>query len=77
MEMWIHMTLDRGKRGEAYTVASLSLPEAVEHRLEALGMTVGTKISVLESKGRGILVIKVRGTRFAVGRGITQKIEVI
>jgi len=71
------MTLDNGKRGETYTVAALSLPEAVGHRLEALGMTVGTKVSVLESKEKGILVVKVRGTRFAMGRGITRKIEVV
>ncbi len=71
------MTLDKGKPGEEYTVTALSLPEAVEHRLEALGMTLGTKISVLENKSGGIMVVKVRGTRFAVGRGITRKIEVL
>ncbi len=70
------MTLDKGKPGQEYIVTALSLPEAVEHRLEALGMTLGTKISVLESKGGGIMVVKVRGTRFAVGRGITRKVEV-
>lgn len=71
------MTLDKGRPGEEYTVAALTLPQAVEHRLEALGMTLGTRISVLENKSRGILVVKVRGTRFAVGRGITTKIEVL
>ncbi len=70
------MTLDKGKPGEEYTVTALDLPEAVAHRLEALGMTVGTRIAVLERKDGGTLVVKVRGTRFAVGRGITQKIEV-
>ena len=71
------MTLDKGRPGEEYTVAALSLPQAVEHRLEVLGMTLGTKVSVLENKSRGILVLKVRGTRFALGRGITTKIEVL
>ena len=71
------MKLDKGRPGEEYTVAALSLPQAVEHRLEALGMTLGTKVSVLENKSRGILVLKVRGTRFALGRGITTKIEVL
>lgn len=71
------MTLDKGRPGEEYTVAALSLPQAVEHRLEALGMTLGTKVSVLENKSRGTLVLKVRGTRFALGRGITTKIEVL
>ena len=71
------MTLDKGRPGAEYTVAARSLPQAVEHRLEALGMTLGTKVSVLENKSRGILVLKVRGTRFALGRGITTKIEVL
>ena len=70
------MTLDKGAVGYSYTVEHMDLPQQVEHRLEALGMTLGTKVSVLGSKDRGTLVVKVRGTRFAIGRGITQKIEV-
>lgn len=71
------MTLDNGKPGEEYRVRALSLPDTVAHRLEALGMTVDTRVSVLENKSRGIMVVKVRGTRFALGRGITGKIEVM
>lgn len=71
------MTLDKGKPGEEYAVKELSLPDTVAHRLEALGMTVDTRVSVLENKSRGIMVVKVRGTRFAIGRGITGKIEVV
>ncbi len=70
------MTLDRGRPGEGYTVTALALPEAVAHRLEALGMTVGTRVAVLGCKDGGTLILKVRGTRFAVGRGITRQIEV-
>ncbi len=70
------MTLDKGKTGEEYAVTALSLPEAVAHRLEALGMTIGTQVAVLERKDGGSMVLKVRGTRFAVGKGITKKIEV-
>jgi len=71
------MTLDKGAVGNTYTVEKMDLPEQVEHRLEALGMTLGTKVSVLGSKDRGTLILKVRGTRFAMGRGITRKIDVI
>lgn len=70
------MTLDEGKAGENYTVSQMDLPEQVAHRLEALGMTLGTRVSVLGNKSRGTLVLKVRGTRFAMGRGITRRIEV-
>ena len=47
-----------------------------EHRLEAIGMTLQGKVSVLGSKDSGTLILKVRGARFAMGRGITQKITV-
>ena len=71
------MTLDKGIVGESYTVEALELPEQVEHRLEAIGMTIGGRVSILGSKDRGTLILKVRGARFAMGRGITEKIEVI
>ncbi|BDF68377.1 FeoA family protein [Pseudoflavonifractor phocaeensis] len=70
------MTLDSGEVGQSYTVSRMELPEQVEHRLEALGMTLGTRVSILGSKGGGTLILKVRGTRFAIGRGITRRIEV-
>ena len=46
------MTLDKGAVGQSYTVASMGLPQQVGHRLEALGLTVGTKVSVLGSKDK-------------------------
>ncbi|MEG0071368.1 MAG: FeoA domain-containing protein [Raoultibacter sp.] len=70
------MTLDQGIIGQSYEVEETHLPLGVEKRLEALGMTSGTKIEVLNSKSRGTLIIKVRGSRFAVGRGIAAKITV-
>lgn len=70
------MTLDRGNVGENYMVKEIHLPEQIAHRLEALGMTLGTRVLILERKDKGTEVLKVRGTRFAVGRGITAKIEV-
>ena len=53
-----------------------TLPVNIEKRLEALGMTRGTSIAVLNSKSRGVLIVKVRGTRFALGRNITKNILV-
>lgn len=62
--------------GESCTVVSLSLPFELERRLEALGMTRGTRLGVLNRKGKGIMIIKLRGTRFALGYNITRNIEV-
>lgn len=71
------MTLDKGKINGVYTVLAMNgLPAETEKRLEALGMTVGTEISVLNNKSKGTLIIKVRGTRFALGQGISRNIEV-
>lgn len=70
------MYLCEGKVGNEYTVTDIDLPTKMEKRLEALGMTRGTTVAVLNSKGKGILIIKIRGTRFALGRNITQKILV-
>ena len=62
--------------GQSCVVESLNLPFELERRLEALGMTTGTTISVLNRKGKGIMIIKLRGTRFALGYNITQNIKV-
>ncbi|MDE6107498.1 MAG: ferrous iron transport protein A [Oscillospiraceae bacterium] len=71
------MTLEKVGVGETRTVERIDLPDQIAHRLEALGMTLGTPVLVLERKEKGPSVLKVRGTRFALGRGITQKIEVV
>ena len=49
-------------------VTGLELP--VERRLEALGLTEGTSITVLNKKNNGAVIVKVRGSRFAVGNNI-------
>ena len=70
------MYLCDGKTGNRYKVLDMELPVNMEKRLEALGMTRGTSITDLNSKSRGVLIVKVRGTRFALGRNITKNILV-
>lgn len=70
------MYLCDGKIGNKYKVEDIDLPVNIEKRLEALGMTRGTSIAVLNSKSQGVLIVKVRGTRFALGRNITKNILV-
>ena len=50
--------------------------EAITRRLEALGINEKTEILVLNKKQSGTMIIKVRGTRLALGRRITGGIEV-
>jgi ferrous iron transport protein A len=70
------MTLQEGKAGSRYLVKKLELPVSLERRLEALGLIEGSVVSVMRKKHRGAMIIKVRGTRFAVGWGISTHIQV-
>ncbi|MEY8321377.1 FeoA domain-containing protein [Lachnospiraceae bacterium 46-61] len=70
------MTLNDGEVNAEYIVEKLYVPIHMEKRLQALGMTSGTKVIVLNNKSSGTLIIKVRGTRFAIGKGISKNIEV-
>lgn len=68
--------LSQGRIGNTYTVQKMELPINIEKRLEALGMTHGTSVLILNSKSRGVLSVEVRGTGFALGRNITENIQV-
>lgn len=70
------MTLNLGTAGASYVVQSMNLPPKVAKRLEALGMIQGTRVEVLNAKPHGAIVIKVRGTRFALGKRISSNIHV-
>lgn len=70
------MLLKDVKKGENCIVEKVSLPDQMKRRLEALGMTKKTPVTVVNRKGKGIMIIKLRGTRFALGYNITNNIEV-
>ena len=70
------MTLNDGKVGQKYVVADTKRPQQLQKRMEALGLTIGTIITIMHRKRNGTEVILLRGTRFALGRGITEKITV-
>lgn len=70
------MTLQEGLPGAKYRVQKMELPVNLERRLEALGLIEGTTVSVLRKKHKGAMIIKVRGTRFAIGLGISSHIAV-
>ncbi len=70
------MQLSDAKIGGKYIVENVSLPFEMERHLEALGMTDHAPVAVLNRKGKGILIIKLRGTRLALGSNITKNIGV-
>lgn len=62
--------------GSEYEVAGMELPRATQMRLTALGLTVGTRVRVLNNKRSGSVIFHVRGTRLAVGRKIAEHIYI-
>lgn len=70
------MTLKQGKNLLSYRVESISMELQLERRLEALGLTEGSLITVLNNDKKGSLTAKFRGTRFALGRRIADNITV-
>ncbi|MDF2511346.1 MAG: hypothetical protein K0S04_1212 [Herbinix sp.] len=70
------MTLTEGKIGKIYTVSSLNLDQAIMRRLEALGLTRGTDVKILNRNRQGSVILMVRGSRLALGRKITETIQI-
>ena len=65
-----------GLIGGTYRVTDVSVDEQITRRLEALGVNEQTPITILNKKGSGSLIIKVRGTRLALGKKISDGIMV-
>lgn len=62
--------------GKTYIVKEIGLGLDVKRRLEILGMTINSTVEVVNSKRSGSKIIKVRGTRFAIGKKFAEGIEV-
>ena len=62
--------------GGRYVVAGVQVDEGITRRLEALGVNEGTPVNILNKKGSGSVIIKVRGTRLALGRRLSEEITV-
>lgn len=70
------MKLYEGKIGRTYIVNSVLMEEKVTRRLETLGLNEQTPLVVLNKKGSGTMIIKVRGTRLALGQRIAKGIDI-
>lgn len=69
------MTLYLAQHGKKYLVKKLDMEEKIERRLEALGLTENSMIELISRKRGGAAIVKIRGTRFALGREICEKIQ--
>lgn len=56
-------------RGEHGTLLAFTDERQVTNRLASLGFTPGAAVDMTQNYGRGPLIVTVRGTRVALGRG--------
>jgi len=70
------MCLIEGEVGFVYKVKTINLDENVKRRFEILGMIKDTDVLILNKKRNGAIIIKLRGTRFAIGKKFAQGIEI-
>lgn len=70
------MKLNEATIGRTYTVKTVQVTDTITRRLEALGVNEQTPIAILNKKGSGSVIFKVRGTRLAVGKRISDGIEI-
>lgn len=70
------MRLKEGKNYHTYVVERIETELNLERRLEALGLTEGSRITILNNDKKGAMTVKFRGTRFALGRRIADNIFV-
>lgn len=70
------MPLNMVSRGSEVILKNIFWGERLKRKLQDMGLTPGVKLRVLSDSGKGPVVIDVRGTRLALGRGILSKIYV-
>lgn len=62
--------------GEQVVIDRLVGGRQVQQRLADMGLTPGTTIEVIKATGPGPIIVAFRGSRLALGRGLSQKVLV-
>ncbi len=62
--------------GKQVTLSRVQVGLELTSRLTSLGLTPGVTLQVLQNHGRGPMIINVRGTHVALGRGEAEKLLV-
>jgi ferrous iron transport protein A len=68
--------LSKARANEELVLVKIDAGRRLTHRLAELGLTPGVKLRVVQVNG-GPLLISVRGSRIAIGRGMADKLLVI
>jgi ferrous iron transport protein A len=70
------MSLSAVRNGELVEIKELNGGHHFLSRLASLGFTPGARLRVLQNYGRGPIIVNIRDTRVALGRGEAKKIRV-
>lgn len=70
------MPLNMVSKGSEVVLKNIFWGEKLKRKLQDMGLTPGVRLKVVSDSGKGPVVIDVRGTRLALGRGILNKIYV-
>ena len=69
-------TLDHLSVGATAVVRVLDGGNEFSGRLAAMGLVLGAALQVMQNSGKGPMLVRVRDTRLALGRGEAQRILV-
>ncbi len=70
------VSLDQLPQGSQAVVAQLRAGNELTSRLAAMGLSAGARLVVLQNSGHGPMLVNVRDTRIALGRGEASKVLV-
>jgi len=70
------MTLNSGKINAKYVVQSINVDTKTKKRLQDMGITQGSVIKVMSMVGKHAFILRVRGSRVALGKEIIEHIDV-
>ena len=62
--------------GQEVIIRAINWGPKMKKRLESLGLTVGTKVSIISNDSNGAYILNVRGSRLVLGGSVTQQIVV-
>ncbi len=70
------MPLSHIQTGQSVVINQINFSDKLRRKLQDMGITPGVRVSVVSKSLLGPLVIDVRGTRLALGKGIVSQIQV-
>ena len=70
------MVLSRIDQGKEVTLLDIEGGRGARSKLYSMGLVPGVKLTVLNRNGAGPIMIAVKDSRLAIGRGMAQKIIV-